>query len=100
MKYEVIKKIKKLLFSLEDVRKILGLKYPSAKVFLSRYVKNGYILRLRRNLFVLKEKFDNLDTQQKFTLANFIVSPSYISFTTALSYYGLTTQVQQNFLNR
>jgi len=34
MKYEVIKKIKKLLFSLEDVRKILGLKYPSAKVFL------------------------------------------------------------------
>jgi predicted transcriptional regulator of viral defense system len=97
MKYEVIKKIKKLLFSLEDVRKILGLKYPSAKVFLSRYVKNGYILRLRRNLFVLKEKFDNLDTQQKFILANFIVSPSYISFTTALSYYGLTTQVQQNF---
>jgi len=87
MKYEVIKKIKKLLFSLEDVRKILGLKYPSAKVFLSRYVRNGYILRLRRNLFVLKEKFDNLDTQQKFILANFIVSPSYISFTTALSYY-------------
>jgi predicted transcriptional regulator of viral defense system len=30
-------------------------------------------------------------------LANFIVSPSYISFATALSYYGLTTQVQQNF---
>jgi len=97
MKYEVIKKIKKIVFSLEDVKKILNIKYSSAKVFVSRYVKNGYILRLRRNLFVLKEKFDNLDNEQKFMLANFIVSPSYISFITALSYYELTTQVPQNF---
>jgi len=97
MKYEVIKKIKKIVFSLDDVKKILNIKYSSAKVFVSRYVKNGYILRLRRNLFVLKEKFDNLDNEQKFMLANFIVSPSYISFITALSYYELTTQVPQNF---
>jgi prophage antirepressor-like protein len=39
MKYEVIKKIKELLFSLEDVRKILGLKYPSAKVFYQDMLK-------------------------------------------------------------
>ena len=32
-----------------------------------------------------------------FKLANFIQTPSYISFLTALSYYGISTQVQRNF---
>jgi hypothetical protein len=32
-----------------------------------------------------------------FQIANLLQVPSYISLTTALSYYGMTTQVQRNF---
>jgi len=97
MNYKIIKKIKKDTFSLDDIKNILKIKRTSAKVFVSRYVKNGYIVRLKRNLFILKEKWENLDITQKYQIANIIVVPSYISFTTALSYYGYTTQIQQNY---
>ncbi|MEO0224870.1 MAG: hypothetical protein ABIL76_07270, partial [candidate division WOR-3 bacterium] len=70
----------------------------SARVLLVRYVKNGYVIRLKRNVFILKEKWENLSLEQKFYIANILQVPSYISCTTALSYYGYTTQVQQNFI--
>ncbi|MFN3551282.1 MAG: hypothetical protein ACK4WJ_05705 [Endomicrobiia bacterium] len=97
MKYKLLSKIRKLIFTEKDIEDLLKIKPNSVKVLLSRYVKNGYI-RLKRNVFILKEKLENLSLEEKFYIANILQVPSYISCTTALSYYGFTTQVQQNFI--
>lgn len=46
-------------------------------------VKNGRLIKIKRGLYVTS------DTTNPFTIANSLVSPSYISFETALAYYGL-----------
>lgn len=97
MDYLNLRKLTKLYFSYSELAKILKLKENSARVTANRYVKKGYILRLKRNLYILREKWDNLTIEEKFTLANILQVPSYISLTTALSYYGYTTQIQQNY---
>lgn len=98
MRYNLLSSIKKLTFTQKDVENLLKINLTSARVLLVRYVKNGYVIRLKRNVFILKEKWENLSLEQKFYIANILQVPSYISCTTALSYYGYTTQVQQNFI--
>jgi len=70
----------------------------SAKVVASRYVKAGILIRLKRNLYILQENWSGISTGQTFTFANLIQAPSYISLMTALDYYEISTQMQQNFL--
>ena len=48
-------------------------------------------------MYILRQVWENADQEDKFRLANLGQSPSYISLATALSYYELTTQLQQNF---
>lgn len=55
---------------------------------LSRLLKKGELKRVSRGIYV----FDDLWRRHpvsKFTIANKLVSPSYISFESALSYHGL-----------
>ena len=47
---------------------------------------------------MLKDTWKDLDIKQKFKIANYIQTPSYISLLTALEYYDITTQMQQNFV--
>ena len=98
MKYNDIKKISKLYFAYQDIAKILSISEDSARVLCSRYVKQKYLIRLKRNFYILKEKWDNIIQSQKFELANILQVPSYISLMTALSFYEYTTQVQQKFV--
>jgi len=98
MKYNDIKKINKLYFAYQDIAKILSISEDSARVLCSRYVKQKYLIRLKRNFYILKEKWDNIIQSQKFELANILQVPSYISLMTALSFYEYTTQVQQKFV--
>ena len=98
MKSLDLNKINKLYFGYEDIARIRGISPASAKVTASRYVKNGLLLRLKRNIYILKQVWDSLGLQDQFQLANLGQSPSYISLTTALSYYEITTQIQQNFI--
>ena len=98
MRYNDIKKIKKLYFTYQDIAKILSISEDSARVLCSRYVKQKYLVRLKRNFYILKERWDNIAPNQRLELANILQVPSYISLMTALSFFEYTTQVQQKFI--
>jgi hypothetical protein len=46
---------------------------------------------------VLREAWHSAGREEKFVLANLGQTPSYISLTTALDYYEITTQIQRDF---
>lgn len=80
-------------FSVEDVAEILGITIASAHVLCSRYVQKGLFIRLKRNVYIVAERWKNLGRPDFLVLANFLQVPSYISFLSALVYYEVTTQV-------
>jgi len=98
MKALRLRKIEKLYFSYQDIARALNISPNSARVAASRYVAAGILIRIRRNLYVLHEKWTAMPIEQKFTLANLIQVPSYVSLMTALSYYEVSTQIQQDFI--
>ena len=55
------------------------------------------LVRLKNNFYVLEEKWKNLSADELLKISNVLQVPSYVSFMTALSFYGLTTQVQRKF---
>ena len=97
MKLNELRKIEKLYFGYEEIAKILAINEASAKVSASRYVKQGLLIRLKKNMYILREVWDKIGREEKFRLANLGQTPSYISLMTALDYYEITTQVQRNF---
>ncbi|MFC1480036.1 hypothetical protein ACFL5Y_01155 [Candidatus Omnitrophota bacterium] len=98
MKYAELKKIKKLYFGYEEISKVLGITLQSSKVTANRYVKQGFLVRIKRNLYVLKERWEALGKEEMFALSNLAQVPSYISLMTAMEYYEVTTQMQRNFI--
>jgi predicted transcriptional regulator of viral defense system len=98
MKLTQLGSIKKLYFGYEDVAKALGISSDSARVTVSRYVSQGLLVRVKRNIYVLREKWNAASREEKFQLANLGQVPSYISIMTALDYYEITTQMQREFI--
>jgi predicted transcriptional regulator of viral defense system len=92
-----LKKIKKLYFGFEDISRVLEISPASAKVTASRYTRQGILLRLKRNMYVLRDAWDLAGREEKLRLANMGQVPSYLSLMTALDYYDITTQVQRDF---
>ncbi len=90
-------KIKKLYFTYRDVAQTLGISENAAIVTCSRYVKSGVLLRLKRNLYMNRQKWEYLTVSELYEISNMLQVPSYISLTTAISYYGYSTQIQQDF---
>ena len=97
MKLRELNKIKKLYFGYEEIARVLGISASSAKVTASRYVRQGLLLRIKKNVYVRREVWNAAGIEEKFLLANLGQVPSYISLMTALEYYGVTTQVLRNF---
>ncbi len=97
MIYQKLLKIEKPFFSLEEAAHVLGLRPASAAVLCSRYVKKGLLTRLKRGFYARTEQLAHLGQVDFFSIANFLQVPSYISLMTALSYHGMTTQVQRSF---
>jgi len=87
----------RLFFSVADVAEALGITNESAQVVCSRYVKNGTFLRLKKNFYVLAGNWPRYSREDYFKIANYLQVPSYVSCGTALSFYGITTQVQRNW---
>jgi len=87
----------RLFFTIEDVVALLRIDRRSAQVLCSRYVKNGQFIRLKRDFYVLEQNWANYSREDFLRIANFLQVPSYISLMTALSVYGVTTQVQQDY---
>ncbi len=88
----------KLFFTTAEVAETLGIQVPSASVFCSRYVKNGLLVKLRNNYFTTVQKWQNISDREFCQIANILQVPSYISFMSALSYYEVTSQMQQGFI--
>ena len=96
MPYQDLLEIGGPFFSKEEVARTLGISRNSAGVLCTRYVKKGLLTRLKRDVYARTETLRNLQEMDLFRIANFFQVPSYISLTTALSYHGMTTQVQRN----
>ena len=97
MKLIEIQKIDKLYFGYEEIARVLGISEASSRVTASRYAKKGLLLRIKKNMYVLRERWIAAEKEEKFLLANIAQTPSYISLATALDFYELTTQMQRNF---
>jgi len=95
--YRKLRKIRKVYFGYEEIAKVLGISFDSARVEAGRFVKYGLIIRIKRNIYVLTELWSKLDREERFLLANILQVPSYISLMSALDYYRITTQIQQDF---
>ncbi len=98
MRAIALNNINKLYFSTADIARELEISHASAKVSATRYVKKNILIRLKPDLYILASQITILTDLDRFRLANIVQTPSYISLTTALSYFGVSTQQQQNFL--
>ncbi len=98
MSFRDLNKSNKLFLSSADIANLLSIDKKSARVTASRYQKKGYLIRLKRDIYITENKFENLSEAETFRLANIIQVPSYISLTTALSYYNISTQLQRDFI--
>jgi predicted transcriptional regulator of viral defense system len=93
-----LNQIDKLYFGYEEIARVLGISTASAKVTASRYAQKGLLVRMKKNLYVLREVWNAAGRAEKFMLANLGQSPSYISLSTALDYYEITTQMQRDYI--
>ena len=75
-------------FDLATVVQITDEPRPSVLNQLSRFNKAGQLIPLRRGMYVLAERYRQLDPQPA-ELAGVIYRPSYLSDVWALSYHGL-----------
>lgn len=75
------------VFSTQELKLILGSDYKSSfLVKLNSWIKKGYIIQLRRGLYMLANAKDKINYMQ---FASKIYRPSYISLEFALNYYGI-----------
>jgi hypothetical protein len=96
--YARLREIRKLYFGWEEVARVLGQAPESAVVTASRYVSQGLLVRLKRNVYMLRERWDRISREERFLLANVLQVPSYVSLMSAMDFYGVTTQMQRGFV--
>ncbi len=75
-------------FTLKTLRDVLDIKKESTMFnIVKRLLKAGILIKIERNKYLLRDVEIN-----DFTLANFIYQPSYVSFESALNFYGILSQ--------
>jgi len=75
-------------FTLKTLRDVLDIKKESTMFsIVKKLLKAEILIKIERNKYLLKDVKIN-----DFTLANFIYEPSYISFESALNFYGILSQ--------
>jgi predicted transcriptional regulator of viral defense system len=90
--------IEKLYFSPVDIAETLGISSNSALVSCCRYVKNGFLIRLKRNSYILRQKWDYITREELFKIANMLQAPSYVSLSTSLSRNSIANKNHGNFI--
>ena len=80
--------INKDYFAFSDLLKLWDGSSNSLKVLLSRAVKNGELKKLKTNIYIPSDR--NVSIEK---IANKIYYPSYFSFESALSSYGILSQI-------
>lgn len=75
-------------FTISDMEKITGLSRGSLRVALSRLTTKRVLTRVKRGVYQLA--LSEIDVKK---IANQLYYPSYLSFETALSFYGILSQI-------
>lgn len=88
--------MKKMVFTVSDVSRTLGITNASARVLCARSVSHGRLTRLRKGLYIFTEHWQTSTQIEKFQIANRIQPASYISLGSALAWYGGSSQVYQS----
>jgi predicted transcriptional regulator of viral defense system len=67
--------------------------YKQAKNLVTKLVKNGWLIRIKRGLYVISDLSSRgFLTLSPYVVANLLVSQSYVSFESALQHYGMFDQ--------
>lgn len=88
---ELIKKLQSLdkgYFTTANMQKITDLPRDSLKVAINRLIEKGVLTRIKRGVYQLG--FSQVDVPK---VANQLYYPSYLSFESALSRYGILSQI-------
>ncbi len=83
-----LKEIGKLYYTTNDIRKIENYTDGSLYVVLNRMVNNKDLIRLAAGIYILPERYGEIEK-----IANLLYTPSYLSFESALSKYGILSQI-------
>jgi len=83
-----LKEIGKAYYTVSDLEKILEQKRQILYVTLNRLVKQKVLERLKRDVYISSEM--DLSPEK---IANELYNPSYLSFESALSKYGIMSQI-------
>lgn len=88
--------VDKRIFTLDDAIKILKIKRPTLTKLIYDLVKKNWLFRLSKGKFLLlplKAGFKPIYNEHEFIIASCLIKPYYVSYWSALNYYGLTEQV-------
>lgn len=77
-----------VVFGVEEIFRLSDMNKRQVYNILFSLNRKGFLTRLKRDCYVLKNEIPG----RKFEIATNIVNPSYVSFWSALSFYGFTEQ--------
>lgn len=72
------------IFSTRELRLLLNISEPAAYNLLWSYEKKGYVVKLKRGLYALRNNYPSV-----YLIGNRLYEPSYISFDAAMSFHRL-----------
>jgi predicted transcriptional regulator of viral defense system len=85
----------KNIFKIEDIMVELKCSYEYAKVLANNLTKKKWVIRLKRGIYLivpLSAGVKSRYTEHEFVIASHLASPYYISYWSALNFYGFTEQ--------
>jgi len=85
---EKLNNLNKAYYTAKDIALITGSAIPVVRVLLNRLVKRGKLIRLQKNIYIIKNKLINNEL-----IAQQINTSSYLSFESALNRAGILSQV-------
>ena len=80
------------VFTMEDVCKYYD-KIESARSAVKRLIKQGTVVKIRNNMYTCISGETGAPIANRFQIASCITSTSYVSYHTAMEYYGVADQV-------
>ena len=86
-KLKILTESKKTVFRTKNLQSLWDEDYRNTVIYAKRMVVKGLILKLAKGYYVLNKEYS------VYELANLIISPSYVSFNSALLFNGVCFQV-------
>src|SRR3990167_9419855 len=85
-----IETMKTAVLTLNDISKIINKNKEYSRLYIYRLKKRNIITEIEKNKYTLSD--------EPYDVASNLIFPSYISFISAYSIYGLTTQIPKTIL--